>query len=159
MYAKGLHGSTAAPKGSCSGMCYILSGMCWSWTNTPCLVVGLCFLYSCICQVFQHWPIERAGNQLVAIQFRLGKALETLKFHFAKAIYCTLIWKLCLNVYKSVIASIYILGNLWSVAWGRTNHHEGVERKTKHNFPWQLLTGTCLNSLQLLRSAFLIYNF
>lgn len=30
-------------------------------------------------------------NNLVAIQFRLGKGFETVKFHFAKAVFCTLI--------------------------------------------------------------------
>lgn len=85
MYAKGWHGSTAAPKGSCSGMfCgHGPTGLAW-FQGGAFSVLAPVKLYTTDLQ-------KELEINLVAIQFRLGKALETVKFHFAKAIFCTLI--------------------------------------------------------------------
>lgn len=150
MYAKGWHGSTAAPERSCSGMCYGHgpTGLAYFWGGS----------FSVLAPVrFYNTDLQKELKiSLVAIEFRIGKTLETVKFHCAKAIFCTLIWKLCLDVYECVIASIFFWGQ--SLVNGR-GQEQSVERKTKHNFSWQLLTGSCQNSLQLLGSAFLIYSF
>lgn len=85
MYAKGWHVSTAVPKGSCSGVCYGhgQTGLAWLQGGAFAVLAPV---------MFHNTDLQKElVNNLVAIQFRLGKGFEKVKFHFAKAVFCTLI--------------------------------------------------------------------